>query len=43
MEIVDILKKSTNLEFHSVQGGHHFHLDNPAPVGLIVNDFLNKD
>ncbi len=30
-----------NLTIHEVQGGHHVHMDDPAPVARMISQFLN--
>lgn len=30
-----------NLSIHELQGGHHVHMDDPAPVAKIISQFLN--
>ena len=29
------------LSIHEVEGGHHIHMDNPAPVAKIISQFLS--
>ena len=31
-----------NLQHQIIPGGHHLHLDNPEPVAMAINEFLNK-
>jgi pimeloyl-ACP methyl ester carboxylesterase len=31
-----------NLNIHEVQGGHHVHMDHPAPVAKIISQFLEQ-
>ncbi|XP_046390016.1 probable serine hydrolase [Ischnura elegans] len=41
-ETIDILRKSAKrLEFHEVEGTHHFHLSNPRPTADHIINFLS--
>ena len=31
-----------NLTIHELEGGHHVHMDNPAPVAKIISQFLDR-
>lgn len=41
-EVVDILKKKENFEYHEIEGTHHVHLNEPEKVSQIINAFLKK-
>lgn len=41
-EVINILQKKNNFEYHEIDGTHHVHLNEPAKVAQIINAFLKK-
>ncbi len=36
------LRAVKNLQHHTLPGNHHLHMDTPAPVAALINDFLRE-
>ena len=41
-EVVDALKLSGNCELHTLEGTHHFHLNNPEVLAGLIKKFLEQ-
>ncbi|KAJ3642706.1 hypothetical protein Zmor_025464 [Zophobas morio] len=41
-EVVDALKESGNCELHTLEGTHHFHLNNPEVLAGLIKKFLEQ-
>lgn len=42
-EITEVLRKNNqNCDFHTIDGIHHLHLNEPKKIGALIKNFLNK-